>query len=439
MSLILNTFRDEALLVVSLGKLLIQTEPRSMEQKNVRAMHGAGANADEILAEIISQSYDKFLFEIQDIQVLVASASEDWETAINRGRGSEMHILEPTFLRLSTHLSVISDDPRLPKVKIACELPSIQISVTEDRILSILSILTTLPLPENEEPIAAKPISKDSNILGSSLSLLKFLDEKQQLLQKKPSVGDNIDVTDDVVQFIDLEANFVLNEISITILKSASTGSSSTEEYATPTEDFSNTNLPTPSFKSVAFDVPSTYNRKKMLTIKAKQLEMNMTQRTYDLKVDLKLGAVSFDHYRWRNEKEKIFNVINTPTYDNNFDYLFTLNYTNCKKISPEFVSKHMSVEQLVEIKLSSLVLLLNQDGITELIQIANDIQTKMDMVLSSSKKEPLPGADRFVNANDQTTTQALLSVAKERLPIIMEDETVALNTPSKFLLLRYK
>lgn len=421
------------MLVVSLGKLLIQTEPRSIEQKNVRAMHGAGANADEILAEIISQSYDKFLFEIQDIQVLVANSNEDWETAINRARGSEMHILEPTFLRLSTHLSVISDDPRLPKVKIACELPSIQVSVTEDRILSILSILTTLPLPESEEPVAAKPISKESNILGSSLSLLKFLDEKQQLLQKKPSVADNIDMTDDVVQFIDLEANFVLNEISITILKSASTGTSSTEEYATPTEDFS-TNILTPSFKSVAFDVPSTYNRKKMLTIKAKQLEMNMTQRTYDLKVDLKLGAVSFDHYRWQKEKENVVNVINTPTYDKNFDYLFTLNYTSCKKISPEFVSKHMSVEQLVEIKLSSLVLLLNQDGITELIQIANDMQTKMDMIISLSKKEPLPGADRFANANDQTTTtQAFLSVAKERLPIITEDETVALTTPSKF------
>ena len=86
-----------------------------------------------------------------------------------------------------------------------------------------------------------------------------------------------------------------------------------------------------------------------------------------------------------------------------------------------------------MEIKLSSLVLLLNQDGITELIQIATDMQTKMDMILCVSKKEPLPGADRFANANDQTTAaQAFLSVAKERLPMIMEDETVALNVPSE-------
>lgn len=337
---------NESVIVVSLGKLLIRTEPRALAQKSVQSMYQQGANADQILQELISQSYDKFQFEIQDIQVLVANSSEDWEQAIAIGRGTKMHILEPTIVKINAQLSVIADDPRLPKMKISCELPSINISVTEHRVLDILLILTSLPLPESDEEIVVKPLTKDSNLIGSSLSLLKFLDEKQQMLTKrKDQPKEDIDVTDDVVQFTDLEAYFLLNEISITICKSdfsssSSTSNSSEDEFETPTEDFPSESSKTlgivsPSFKSVAFETPAsppasaTQVEEKMLCVKVKRLEMKMTQQTYELKVDLKLGAVSFDQYRLKNNVESVLNVINTPRYDSNFDDLFTLNYTN--------------------------------------------------------------------------------------------------------------
>lgn len=82
--------------------------------------------------------------------------------------------------------------------------------------------------------------------------------------------------------------------------------------------------------KSVTFNVPFTQvNSQKIVAFKVKQLEMNMVQRTYDLKVALKLGAVTLDQFRVRNEQENILNVIQTPKYEDNDDYLFTLNYTN--------------------------------------------------------------------------------------------------------------
>lgn len=328
--------KNETLLVVSLGELVLKTEPRPLK-KSVRLMHGEGANSDQILQELISQSYDKFQFEIHNIQVLVAKASEDWEEAITIGRGTEMHILEPTFMKLSAAISVITDDPRLPKCKIACELPSISISVTEDRVLDLLSILTTLPMPESEE-IVAKPMTKELNFVGSSMSLLKFLDEKQQKLQKRMDPPpENPDVTDGVVQFTELEAYFVLEEIAITICKTRKPPAEdvSSDEFGTPSEDFvdaeSKTTFMSPSYKSVTFDMPaaSSADREKMLCVKVKKLEMTAAQRTYELKVDLKLGAVSFDQFRIKNEKEQMLQVIHTPRYDSGNEYLFLLSYTN--------------------------------------------------------------------------------------------------------------
>jgi hypothetical protein len=85
-------------------------------------------------------------------------------------------------------------------------------------------------------------------------------------------------------------------------------------------------------------------------------------------------------------------------------------------------------VEQLIEIKMSTVVLLLNQDGIGELIQIANDIQSKVDKVLNSGQKPK----DRIADAGAPST---FLEVAKEKLPMILEegDEESSAVTPSEF------
>jgi vacuolar protein sorting-associated protein 13A/C len=145
--------------VLSLGKLFMQTEPRPLISRDVKAMHESGASQDEILAEMILQSYDKFMLEIQNIQAIVAAPTENWQNTILENNVTDMHILQPTTLKLSAHLCVIEDDPRLPKCKITGEIPKIHINVTESRILDAFSIVTSLPLPENEE-LPSKMLSK---------------------------------------------------------------------------------------------------------------------------------------------------------------------------------------------------------------------------------------------------------------------------------------
>lgn len=339
--------KNESVLVVSLGQLVLKTEPRTIDDGSIRRMHERGSNPEEILKELISQSYDKFQFEIHNIQFLIARSHEDWEEAINIAHGTEMHILEPTFMKFSAHLSVITDDPRLPKCKISGELPSISISVTEDRVLDVLSIISTLPLPESNEEIVAKPLTKELNIVGSSLSLLKFLDENQKKLQKRldPPPENALDTTDGgIVQFTEVEAYFVLKEIAVTICKSrdkrvehkTESGSSSSDEFGTPSEEFADERqIVSPSFKSVTFEDASSSaiigNRQKMMCVKVKKFEMTAAQKTYELNVNLKLGAISFDHYRVKNEKEMNLQVINTPSYERDYEYLFELCYTNVR------------------------------------------------------------------------------------------------------------
>ena len=83
----------------------------------------------------------------------------------------------------------------------------------------------------------------------------------------------------------------------------------------------------------------------------------------------------------------------------------------------------------MIEIKMSTVVLLLNQNGIGELIQIANDLQSKVDVILSAGQKPKDRIADSGAPSN-------FLEVAKEKLPMILEedDDGVPAATSSEFL-----
>jgi hypothetical protein len=73
----------------------------------------------------------------------------------------------------------------------------------------------------------------------------------------------------------------------------------------------------------------------------------------------------------------------------------------------------------MIDIKMSTVVLVLNQDGITELIQTANDLQNNIDKIMNSGQKQQQP-RDRIADAG---AAQTFLEVAKEKLPMILEED----------------
>lgn len=85
------------------------------------------------------------------------------------------------------------------------------------------------------------------------------------------------------------------------------------------------------------------------------------------------------------NEQKKI-TIIETPRYAETNDYLLSLFYSNANKDSPEFITKYKSIEQFVEINFTILILRLHQEGLTEILQFANNFQTKVDAILTKNQ-----------------------------------------------------
>lgn len=91
-----------------------------------------------------------------------------------------------------------------------------------------------------------------------------------------------------------------------------------------------------------------------------------------------------------------------------------------CKRLAPEFTTKYGAVEQLIELKFSTMLILLHQEGINEVIEFTNELQNRISNLILANQ----PSKAEIASASEDRPIGALLiSTAKEKLPVIMEDE----------------
>lgn len=197
------------IMVISLGSLSLKTEPSSQDAKDIASMHVSGITSDEILKNIMDRAYDKFNLNIDNIQILLAKQSDPWRDALTRGQITKLHILAPTSLQVKADLCVVDDDPRLPKTRIQAKIPSVYVAMTEQRVLDALSLGMSIPLPEGDlEPM---PLTKDGILHASSMSLKRYLDERQLAKPKRPEVKQREALDEEITQYTDLEFAFELS------------------------------------------------------------------------------------------------------------------------------------------------------------------------------------------------------------------------------------
>lgn len=271
-------------MVISLGKLLFISEPSSEDSKDVASMHVSGIKSDEILKTVMDQAYDKFNLNIDNIQILLAKQSDPWRSVLNQSKITRLHILEPTSLEVKVALCVVDDDPRLPKTRVQAKIPSIGISMTEQKVLDALSLGLSIPLPEGDTTPMA--LTKEGIIQASSMSLKKYLDDRQQAKPKRPEIKQRDTLDEEIIQYTDLEVAFELSQVSVNIYKDSDVLLTPNSKYATPTEEFKSTTSIISSADSVS--ELETIGTPKQLSFSIKQLEMAMVQRTYDMKVSMK-------------------------------------------------------------------------------------------------------------------------------------------------------
>ncbi|XP_050667360.1 intermembrane lipid transfer protein Vps13 isoform X3 [Leptidea sinapis] len=367
---------EESCVVVKLGAISVRSEPRS-RSLDVSRLHRQGLADDDILREIAGHAYDKMALHLTEMQIVVASSNEDWHSAIVSNEATPLHLLQPTTLVIQIHKCLITDDPRLPKIKIRGELQKIAVGVSEDRLLMLCEILVSMPLPRSEETMQLK----SSESKGSSLSLLRYLDPAEKQKRDTARSKQRKSHEEQSVQLTEIEAFFIMKELVLCVNRKTIN-------------------------QSMAYD--------KFLVFSLRLLELTATQKTFTLEATVRLGAVNMEHHR---VGYSTINMIETPALTKDESkledqYLFAVTYSNVDKKCPEFRSHYGSVEQLIELDFTTLAVLLHSEGLQEILVTVNEYQTRLNAIQSS--------VDRYATAGPLETIveDEEFSVAKSKVNV---------------------
>jgi len=245
-------------------------------------------------------------------------------------------LLYPTSLEIQFHKCLVTDDPRLPKLRFIGHLPSVTVNITDIRLLQALSIIQSIPMPE-------KTRMEEQIVLSKSVSRMSLKEVGISIEKKKQKI--------DIVamkQTISLEMAFQMKEFTLLM------------------SNYQDDNI------------------SEFIRVQVLQLEADMLQRTYDQEVKLRLGGVQI---RQRYENQEIF-MVNTPISIGRDAYLITIKYTKVNKHSPEFVTRHDSVVQFLQLNFTSLDMLLHQEALLELLRFSTKIQDQISALQSVKKKK---------------------------------------------------
>ncbi|XP_023292594.2 vacuolar protein sorting-associated protein 13 [Lucilia cuprina] len=416
---------EQSLVVIGLGEFKISSAPHRNKSKDVVTMHQGGKDQDEILQMIMEKAYDRYNVSIENIQIMVSKPEDDWELCMRKLIISDMHLLRPTSVLVDAELCVVDDDPRLPKTKINILLPSINLNLTEDRVFEALRVAMSIPLPEKEKPAEQPKTNLLKSASQSTLmrSIPQFLNQDER--RKTLSATAATSLTPEVVQYTSLEVHFALKEFSIALVRTSfdvdSPLSDDSADFNTPSQHSEES-----EFLDTRSSVSLTHqDSQKLLAFQVLQLEVYMAQRTFEMVAQAKLGAISLTSYETRDKKEEELVVIETPGFTTAGKSLLNVTFTAVDKSTPDFITKYKSIEQLARINFATLNVILHQENLLYIMEIANQLQRKVEKITASSKPVEIDqNKDRIASAGAADGFVDRLARIAEEAEITLERKT---------------
>lgn len=409
-------------LIVSLGTVQLLSTPRALSSDDVHSMYQDGHKSEEILQTVLDKCYDTFNLKIENVQILFTKPGDNWISVLLQNEHTEMHVLEPTQFEFQAKACLISDDPRLAKTKCSGRLPYFGLRLSQNRFFELVELLMSIPRPAGDEPITTAPgIRKGSSLYQSTSSLASRLLENEKIRMKKRDTETKpnaINETEEATQFTNLLMDLVIDEISITLLKSpaASSNESPTDVFATPDEEITPTGQP-------------NRNRNLLIVMKIHAIELFLRQRTYDSKVNLNLGGIALNHH-FDQSANNVIKIISTPKFEaNSTDYLLKVHYLNTSRDSPDFTTRVQSVEQMINVEFSLFVLCLHQEGVLDMLQLVDEIKNKLSAITQDKMPQDRIGSAGSPVSDNKATTLAMIAEEGEEQQVVMEAKKKRVTT----------
>ncbi|XP_061451865.1 intermembrane lipid transfer protein VPS13C isoform X2 [Rhineura floridana] len=304
------------------------------------------------LEEIMDKAYDKFDVEIKNVQLLFGRSGEDWKKA-RFEHPSSLHILRPMDMHVQLAKSMVDKDTRMAKFKVSGELPLVHLRISDQKIKGVLELIDSIPLPRkpavstSSAKVFGMPVIADRRniFLGTSL-----------LLEEVGSESD---------EYFDAEEFTKHGEKTSPKERELKT------EIANVQEELTNLQLKF-EIREVILELTKQLQREEtLLVFNVKQLGMEATVKTYDLRAVSYLRKISLDYHDIQGKKQQLHLISSSDKLGLD---LLKVEYIKANKNGPKFQTVFDNTEQTVQVAFSSLNLLLHTQALLSSINYLMDV-----------------------------------------------------------------
>ncbi|OQV26154.1 Vacuolar protein sorting-associated protein 13C [Hypsibius exemplaris] len=300
---------------------------------------GGALNPDiASLEDLKEQSYEKYQVEFKDLQIIFAEKGDDWQAARHE-KDARIRILQPVNCSLQLWNCLIRNHPLLPLGRVFGELPLITVDISENRLLKLLRLLLTIPLPEvnytgdMEFSEKARDIAREYRDMKSVQTLFAM---------KQPEQGGH-----DIVV---LDFHLTIHEISISILNKEA-------------------------------------GCKPLMKIAAVQLSQNISLTSSEMVAVTELNDM-FVEFMLKDSKApvKLIRAHHGDNAETRDDRVVQLTYTSVSSISPDFESKHNCTLSRLDAEFSGLEVVVDQMALLDIAAFVEALRTDVVAMVEETK-----------------------------------------------------
>ncbi|GBM38371.1 Vacuolar protein sorting-associated protein 13 [Araneus ventricosus] len=386
---------NSSLIVISLGNFKMNSHKRDPTSPSVRSLVKAGSTEEEVLSTMIDKAYDKFDISIRNAEILLTDSGDDWKEYIGK-LDDHHHLLYPLTISVDFHQSIVTIDPRMPKMKIVGVLPLLEIAISDTQMFKLVKIGTSIPLPESEpstETVSGPTVS--SAAVAADLVNVKVVrDMKKEAVKNIKTISsesedeDLVDQTKTTpVQSTDLDLKFEIHEFSFGISRS--------------------TNEKDVDLLKLAFH----------------NFGAGLIMRTFDMTADIYLGGIALHNSEFTTPKGEPLTMISSVTKDSD-EPLFSLSYLSVNKKAPDFETLHDSTLQTISAKFRSIDFILHQEAILSMMDFANSILSNMQPMADKPAAIVAPNEQNLIKkrtASEEKSAQRSSALKKKTVSQIID------------------
>ncbi|KAG8981485.1 hypothetical protein FRB94_008774 [Tulasnella sp. JGI-2019a] len=299
---------------------------------------------DEDFAKLESLMYDKFFLKLEAAQLVIGGDLDSCMAALHsEHHGRELHLLERISMDFSVQMSIVPDAYSLARFKVSGKLPSLNVNFSNMKYKALMRFID-ISIPNfggdaSKAAASSRPVQRPDAV--TLPSMFKKAEEEYNVDDDRSTLAGSDDDENDHETFVDAEPEHH---------EQAEALHQHMFEFAFEVQQL----------RASLFKSNEGAPEKPLATVVLERFGLQFDMAKYNMNVDLALGSLSM--HMIDNPAHPVPLILSSRSEEQgnhpkeDFD-LVRVKYVRAQKESPEFMTIYDSIDQSVDVTLSTLIL----------------------------------------------------------------------------------